>query len=48
VQTSETAHSTPNRFTLKPGHVYADMEWIAEQRDHYWIVEKHPGETPAD
>jgi hypothetical protein len=43
----ESAHSTANRFTIKPGHVYADVEFIAERHDHYWVVEKHPGEMPA-
>jgi 5-bromo-4-chloroindolyl phosphate hydrolysis protein len=44
----ETAHSTPNRFTVKPGHVYKDVEFVTEQHDHYWVVEKHPGEMPVD
>jgi hypothetical protein len=44
----ETAHSTPNRFTVKPGHVYEDVEFVTEQHDHYWVVEKHPGEMPVD
>jgi hypothetical protein len=44
----ETAHSTPNRFTVKPGHVYKDVEFVTEQYDHYWVVEKHPGEMPVD
>jgi hypothetical protein len=48
VEEYETAHSTPNRFTVKPDHVYPEVEWIAERHDHYWIVEKHPGEMPVD
>jgi hypothetical protein len=42
----EAAHSTPNRFLVKPGHVYPDVEFVAEQHEHYWVVEKHPGEMP--
>ena len=39
---------SPNRFTVEPGHVYPDVEFVTEQHDHYWVVEKHPGEMPAD
>ena len=42
----ETAHSTPNRFLVKPDHIYPDVEFVAEQHEHYWVVEKHPGEMP--
>ena len=48
IEQYETAHSTPNRFTVKPGHVYKDVEFVTEQHDHYWVVEKHPGEMPVD
>jgi hypothetical protein len=42
----EAAHSTPNRFVVKAGHIYPDVEFVAEQHEHYWVVEKHPGEMP--
>jgi 5-bromo-4-chloroindolyl phosphate hydrolysis protein len=42
----ETAHSAPDRFIVKPEHVYHDVEHVIEQHDHYWTVEKHPGEMP--
>jgi hypothetical protein len=35
------AHSAPNRFTVKPGHVIGQVERVAEQHDGYWVVEKH-------
>jgi hypothetical protein len=42
----EMAHSAPDRFLVKPGHVYHDVEHVIERHDNYWIVEKHPGEMP--
>jgi hypothetical protein len=42
----ETAHSTPNRFLVKPDHIYPDVEFIVTQQEHYWVVEKRPGEMP--
>jgi hypothetical protein len=39
----EDAHSTPNRFTVRPEHFYPDVEDVVEQHDRYWVVEK-PGE----
>jgi hypothetical protein len=44
----EAAHSTPNRFIAKPGHIYPEVEYAAEQHAHYWVVEKHPGEMPVN
>jgi hypothetical protein len=44
----EAAHSTPNRFIVKSGHIYPDVEYAAEQHGHYWVVEKHPDEMPSD
>jgi hypothetical protein len=35
------AHSAPNRFTVKPGHVMGEVERVAEQHDEYWVVEKY-------
>jgi hypothetical protein len=48
VEEYEAAHSTPNRFTVKPGHLYEEAEFVTEQHVRYWVVEKHPGEMPAD
>jgi hypothetical protein len=42
----ESAHSAPDRFIVKPEHVYPDVEHVLERHDHYWVVEKHPGEMP--
>ena len=39
-------HSRPDRFIVKPEHVYPDVEHVLERHDHYWVVEKHPGEMP--
>jgi hypothetical protein len=44
----EAAHSTPNRFIVKTGHIYPDVESVAERYPHYWVVEKHPGEMPPN
>jgi hypothetical protein len=44
----EAAHSTPNRFTVKTGHIYPDVELAVEQHPHYWVVEKFPGEMPPN
>ena len=44
----EAAHSAPNRFIVKTGHIYPDVEYAAEQHAHYWVVEKHPGEMDLD
>ena len=41
-------HSAPNRFIVKTGHIYPDVEYAAEQHSHYWVVEKHPGEMDVD
>ncbi len=42
----EAVHSAPNRFLVKPDHVYRDVEFVAAKHKHYWVVEKHPGEMP--
>jgi len=42
----EAAHSAPDRFIVKPEHVYPDVEHVIGQHEHYWVVEKHPGEIP--
>ncbi len=42
-----TSHSAPDRFTVKPEHVFAEVERVAEKHPHYWVVEKDPGWIPA-
>lgn len=34
------AHSTPERFTVKPGHVFPEVEQVVEKHPHFWVVEK--------
>ena len=36
------AHSAPNRFAVKPGHVYPEGEQVLDTHDRFWVVEK-PG-----
>jgi hypothetical protein len=43
------AHSAAMRYAVKPLHIMPDYEWVVEQHDSYWIVEKYaPGEAPAE
>jgi hypothetical protein len=35
-----SAHSAPNRFTVKPEHVFPEVERVAETGERYWVVEK--------
>jgi hypothetical protein len=42
----EDAHRTPNRFTVRPGHFYPDVEHVVEEHDRYWVVEKPREEMP--
>jgi hypothetical protein len=35
-----SAHSAPNLFTVKPEHVYPQVERITETADRFWVVEK--------
>lgn len=35
-----SAHSAPNLFTVKPEHVYPDIERVIETGDRFWIVAK--------
>jgi anti-sigma B factor antagonist len=37
-----SAHSAPNRFLVRPGHVYHDVERVVEENDTFAVVEKHP------
>ena len=36
------AHAKPNRFVVRPGHVYPEVERVVGERDEYWLVEKDP------
>jgi hypothetical protein len=47
VEEYETAHAAPDRFIVKPEHVYPDVEHVIERHDRCWTVEKHPGEMPV-
>jgi hypothetical protein len=40
----QSAHAAPDRFMVKPRHIFADVERVLETYDRYWVVEKHPGE----
>jgi hypothetical protein len=42
----EDAHRAPNRFTVRPGHFYPDVEQVVEEYDRYWVVEKPVEEMP--
>jgi hypothetical protein len=35
-----SAHSAPNLFTVKPEHVYPEVERITDTADRFWVVEK--------
>jgi hypothetical protein len=35
-----SAHSAPNRFTVKPEHVYPEVEHVTATGDRFWVVEK--------
>jgi len=37
-----TVHSAPNRFIVKPGHVYSDVERIVTENETFAVVEKQP------
>jgi hypothetical protein len=43
----EKIRSDPRRFIIAPGHQAADVEDVVEEKQAYWIVEKHEG-VPAD
>jgi hypothetical protein len=36
-----SAHAAPNLFTVKPEHVYPEVERVIETADRFWVVEKH-------
>jgi len=35
-----SAHSAPDRFAVKPGHVFPEVERVLESHDRFWLVEK--------
>ena len=35
-----SAHSAPNLFTVKPEHVFPEVERVTGTGDRFWIVEK--------
>ena len=37
-----TAHSAPNRFIVKPGHFYPDVERLVTENKTFAVVEKQP------
>jgi anti-anti-sigma factor len=37
-----TAHSAPNRFIVKPGHVYPEIERVVTENETFAVVEKQP------
>ena len=42
-----SAHSAANRFTVKPGHVFPEVERVAAAEERFWVVEKHVVEAGA-
>ena len=42
-----SAHSAANRFTVKPGHVFPEVEGVAAGGERFWVVEKHVVEAGA-
>ncbi len=47
VATYERVRSNPTHFIIGPGHDVADVEDVLEKHEHFWIVEKHPGEPAS-
>jgi hypothetical protein len=41
--------STPhrNRFAVLPRHVLGEVEWVVEDGDKFWVVEKRPSAMSA-
>jgi hypothetical protein len=35
-----SAHSAPDRFAVKPGHVFPEGERVVDTHDRFWLVEK--------
>jgi len=35
-----SAHSAPDRFAVKPGHVFPEVERVLASHDRFWLVEK--------
>jgi hypothetical protein len=43
------AHDRPLGYAVKPLHIMPDYEWVVEQHDTHWIVQKYaPGQAPAE
>jgi hypothetical protein len=42
-----SAHSAPNRFTVKPGHIFPEVERVAGTDARFWVVEKIVAEAHA-
>jgi hypothetical protein len=40
----ERVRAEPTLFVVVPGHEIEDVEDVAERRDSYTVVRKHPGE----
>jgi hypothetical protein len=40
-------HSAPNRFAVLPRHVLGEVEWVVEDGDKFWVVEKRPSAMSA-
>jgi len=38
-----SAHSAPDLFTVKPGHVFPEAETVVESHDSFWLAEKDGG-----
>ena len=43
-----SAHSAPNRYTVKPQHTFRDLERVAERHDRFWVVEKVTVQTLSE
>ncbi|HEY7793602.1 MAG TPA: hypothetical protein VIA10_06330 [Gaiellaceae bacterium] len=43
IEEYEHVRADSNRFIIKPGHEFPDVEDVVEEHDRYWIVRKHDG-----
>jgi hypothetical protein len=37
----ESVRAQPDRFVVRPGHVFPEVETVVERHDQYLVVEKH-------
>ena len=37
----ESVRAQPNRFAVRPGHVFPEVETVVERHDNHVVVEKH-------